>query len=93
MGTRAHDPKRSLLTHPDPQALLDAYTGTGTGNRLPKGQPGFTEFFDTRGEIIGIYRDEDSGIEMPTTRGRIHYSKHGAHIVPAPPQSPKQKAE
>ena len=88
-GEKGYIEGRSWMTHPDPQALLDAYKGTGTPyNKIPEGQPGFSEFFDTGGEIIGIHRDQDTGIETPTTRGRIHYNKFGAHIVPAPPQPP-----
>lgn len=81
---------RSPTTHPDVDALHDAHRGHGEPENpnIPRGQPGFSEYFDTGGEIVGIHRDRDTGIETPTTRGRIHYSKLGAHIVPAPPNPP-----
>ncbi len=91
-GGKGYIEGRSWITHPDPQALLNAYKGTGTPyDKTPRGQPGFSEFFDTGGEVIGIHRDRDTGIETPTTRGRIHYNKLGAHIVPAPPQPPEAR--
>ncbi len=84
---------RCPTTYPDVDALHDAYRGHGEPENpsIPRGTPGFSEYFDTGGEIIGIHRDERTGVETPTTRRRIHYSKHGAHIVPAPPQPPKPK--
>lgn len=49
------------------------------------GLPGYKEKVDF-GEIIGFYIDE-AGIEkLPTTKGVIHYSRKGAHIVPAYPE-------
>ncbi|MDA1475259.1 T7SS effector LXG polymorphic toxin [Bacillus changyiensis] len=60
------------------QELLDKFAGKGTklGNnkeRVDFGQP------------IGKYYDKDTGKYVNTTRGLIHYSKNGAHIVPARP--------
>ena len=37
------------------------------------------------GRTIGVYRDSKTGEEAETTVGIIHYSKSGAHIVPARP--------
>ncbi|MFP7287634.1 polymorphic toxin type 50 domain-containing protein, partial [Shouchella clausii] len=37
------------------------------------------------GEPIGKYYDRDTGNYVETTRGLIHYSKNGAHIVPSEP--------
>jgi hypothetical protein len=72
-------PGRSPLTHPDPQGLLDRFAGTGQPvGTIPKGEPGFKERVDFR-EVIGEYDG------APTTKGIIHYSKDGAHIVPAKP--------
>ena len=84
---------RSATTHPDVDALHDAHRGYGepVDPNIPRGKRGFRERFDTGGAIVGIYRDRDTGIETPTTRGTIHYSKHGAHIVPAPPEPPKPR--
>jgi RHS repeat-associated protein len=72
-------PGRSPLTHNNPQGLLDDFAGKGqpVGN-VPRGQPGFKERVDF-GQVIG----EVNG--QPTTKGIIHYSKDGAHIVPANP--------
>jgi hypothetical protein len=49
------------------------------------GQRGYKEVIDFK-ENIGIWKNlnEDS---LPTTKGTIHYSKQGAHIVPAHPES------
>jgi len=59
--------------------LLDDFAGKGqpVGN-VPRGQPGFKERVDF-GQVIG----EING--QPTTKGIIHYSKDGAHLVPANP--------
>jgi hypothetical protein len=72
-------PGRSPLTHKNHQELLDNFAEKGqpVGN-VPRGQPGFKERVDF-GEVIG----EVNG--QPTTNGIIHYSKNGAHIVPANP--------
>lgn len=36
---------------------------------------------------IGIYKNPKTGETLSTTKGIIHYSKSGAHIVPANPNS------
>jgi len=78
-GHNNYIPGRSPLTHRDPQGLLDRFGGKGQAiGRTPIGQPGAKERVDF-GEVIG----EING--QPTTRGIIHYSKDGAHIVPANP--------
>ena len=72
-------PDRSPFTHPDPQGLLDKFAGKGEqAGKIPRGQPGFKERVDF-GEVIGTMKGK------PTTKGLIHYSKKGAHIVPANP--------
>ena len=72
-------PGRSPLTHKNPQSLLDNFAGKGQPvGKVPRGQPGFKERVDF-GEVIG----EVGG--NPTTKGIIHHSKNGAHIVPANP--------
>lgn len=40
------------------------------------------------GTLIGVYRNEKTAQSQYTTRGTIHYSKSGAHVVPAPPHPP-----
>ena len=37
------------------------------------------------GKAIGVYVNYETGQEVITTKGIIHYSKNGAHIVPANP--------
>jgi len=84
-GTKNYTPGRSTLTV-DPQKLIDAHSGNGQpANAAPRGQPGFRERFDTGGREIGTYVDPRTGVASPTTRGIIHYSKRGAHIVPSSP--------
>ena len=86
-GTNNYDPNRgrSILTDPDPQALLDEYGGSGTpANNVPRGQPGFKERVDF-GKVIGNYIDPNTGAATPTTRGMIVYGKGGAHIYPVRP--------
>ena len=74
---------RSELTHPDPQALLDKYAGTGT--REGEGQREYIE----ADEVIGIYVNKKTGERKETKRGTIHYDESGgAHIVPAPAEAP-----
>lgn len=76
---------RSELTHPDPQSLLDEYSGTGQPiGRIPVGQPGSRERVDF-GQTIGNYSDREAGTKAPTSKGIIHYGKNGAHIVPSRP--------
>ncbi|WP_280157295.1 polymorphic toxin type 50 domain-containing protein [Virgibacillus chiguensis] len=36
-------------------------------------------------QVIGKYYNMDTGKYTNTTRGMIHYSKSGAHIVPSEP--------
>ena len=78
-GHNNYIPGRSPSTHKDPQGLVNKFAGKGepVGN-IPRGQPGFKERVDF-GEVIG----EVGG--KPTTKGIIHYSKDGVHIVPANP--------
>jgi len=40
--------------------------------------------------IIGFFVDRDTGKKQLTTRFTIHYSKNGAHIVPARPKPKKE---
>jgi RHS repeat-associated protein len=84
-GANNYQPGRSILTHKDPQALLDEFAGTGQPVSGTRGMPGFKERVDFR-EQIGLYVDPQTGVATPTQRGIIHYSKEGAHIVPARPK-------
>jgi RHS repeat-associated protein len=72
----------SIFTHQDPQRLLDEFRGTGRGIRGTPGQPGYVEVVDF-GESIGTWKS--GSFSALTTRGRIHYRKSVAHIVPDKP--------
>ena len=72
---------RSTLTADPTKLATRAGSGTPVG-KTPRGQPGFRERVDF-GEVIGDYIVDD--IATPTTRGIIHYSKDGIHIVPSKP--------
>lgn len=87
-GHRNYLPEKnkSILTHPDPQKLIDNFAGTGLkdSSHLP-GKPGYKELVDF-GEIIGYDVHPGTGQMTPTTWGKIHYSKNGVHIVPTKPR-------
>ncbi len=78
-----YDAKRSILTHPDAQGLVDKYGGKGvpTRNKNKFGEPGYREAVDF-GEMIGYAVDRETKAKTATTIGEIHYSKKGVHIVP-----------
>ena len=59
--------------------LIEHHSGKGTPVSDNKERVNF-------GKTIGIYNDPFTGENMPTTIGIIHYSKSGAHIVPARPK-------
>jgi len=66
---------------------LSKYAGRGksVNNKTP-GMPDYRERVDF-GEFIGYHISEDSpNVKIPTSKGIIHYSKKGAHIVPADPK-------
>lgn len=85
-GQSNYDPSRSTITIgiQQLQHLVELKAGTGT-------------WFTSGCEIvdfdvqIGTYRDRRSGKELPTTRGAIHYSSTGAHVVPAIPNLANMK--
>ena len=84
-GTNNFIPGRSALTA-DPKELLKHFAGRGQQvGRIPVGQAGSKEAFDA-GKTIGTFRTE-AGRAAPTTRGMIHYSNKGAHIVLAAPRN------
>lgn len=69
------------LSDADVQALVSQYSGKGH-IRISKGQ--IRETFEHTSPIgvhVNIF-----GKEAETTRGTIHYSKSGAHIVPSSPK-------
>ena len=60
------------------QQLVNKYAGTGQWIGSHKERVNF-------GKVIGSYVDNETGKTVKTTVGIIHYSKSGAHIVPAAP--------
>ena len=85
-GHNNYKPGRSKLTHPDPQDILDKYSGTGTS-------VGQREHIDAD-EEIDIHIDQKTGKQTKTKGGTIHYDeKGGAHIVPAPAEAPTSDSD
>jgi tetratricopeptide (TPR) repeat protein len=82
VGSKFYKEGNSIFEHPDPESLLKKHAGTGLHKSGEMGQPGYKELVDF-GEQIGIWKN--SLESKPTTKGIIHYSKQGAHIVPARP--------
>jgi putative RNase toxin 50 of polymorphic toxin system len=76
---------KSILTHPDPQNLIEKFAGNGIkdNNAIP-GIAGYKELVDFK-EVIGFYIDEKGANRLATSWGKIHYAKDGVHIVPAKP--------
>ena len=62
----------------DAQELVSQFAGTGY---WPTSNKEVVDF----GKTIGTWVDGASGVRLPTSRGTIHYGKHGTHIVPANP--------
>ncbi len=62
----------------DIQKLIDDFAGTGQWKTANKEMVDF-------GKIIGKYVDINTGEVLDTTRGIIHYSQNGVHIVPSKP--------
>lgn len=75
---------RSILSHSDPQGLLDQHAGAGQPQRGTPGQLGYGNRVDF-GQVVGFFVDQSTGARSPTTVGVIHYSSTVAHIVPARP--------
>ncbi len=75
---------KSILTHPNPQSLIDKYAGTGLREFGTAGKAGYKEVVDFN-EYIGYYVHEITGENILSKRGKIHYAKDGVHIVPALP--------
>ena len=79
----AYKQGRSIITHSDPQKLINEFAGTGykifNQGKLQKEVVDF-------GQVIGKNIDSKTGQVLNTTRGTIHYGKSGTHIVPALPK-------
>lgn len=80
-GQPSHDRTKSTITVslPELQELVERKAGTGLWRGANKEIVGF-------GRVIGIYRDPKTREAFETSRGTIHYSKAGAHVVPTAPR-------
>ena len=83
-GAREQDVSRSPVTVGIVriQELVDLYAGTGLWRGDHK------EVVDFH-EVIGVYIAPETGERVLTTKGTIHYSKKGCHVVPASPSEEK----
>ena len=87
IGKHNYEPGKSIFEHTDPESLIKNFAGKGKPmNKEVPGNPNYKELVDF-GEHIGIWKDQDGLLALPTTKGHIHYSKKGAHIIPAHPES------
>lgn len=75
----------SEWTHPDPESKLQELAGTGQRLQGEFGFSGYRERVDC-GEVIGYYVDGNTKERSLTSMAIIHYSKKGAHLVPARPK-------
>ena len=70
------------------QKVINNAGTNGTTYKLPDGQ--FKQVIMLESSY-GMFGDRATGKYIPTDRATIHYSKHGTHIVPAPPIKGEQK--
>lgn len=79
-GQTNHDESKSTITVSiqELQEFVDQKAGSGTWRQPNR------EVVDFK-VVIGIYRNSKTGYSGSTTRGTIHCSKTGAHVVPAHP--------
>jgi tetratricopeptide (TPR) repeat protein len=77
--------KKSILVHSDPQKLFDKCGGKGMPHRGNPGVAGYQEIEDF-GEFIGYAVNYETGEQIATNWGKIHYAKDGVHIVPTRPR-------
>jgi tetratricopeptide (TPR) repeat protein len=83
-GKHNYQEGKSIFEHGDAEGLLKKHAGTGMLKRGEVGKPGYQEIVDFN-ENIGFWRNKTES--LPTTKGTIHYSKDGAHIVPENPNA------
>lgn len=85
-GQPNHDESKSTITLSitELQRLVELMAGTGKWHKSGHETVDF-------GVVIGMYRNPETSHGMPTTRGTIHYSKTGAHVVPAYPHPFRRK--
>lgn len=81
VGHNNYQSGKSILygTQKNAESLIKNYAGKGQWIGQNKERVDF-------GKVIGKYIDPETGKAFPTTVGIIHYSKTGAHIVPAAPR-------
>jgi hypothetical protein len=86
-GQPNHDATKSIITIPLArlQELVELKAGTGTWHDSK-------ETIDF-GVEIGRYRKPGNDKGLATSMGTIHYSKTGAHVVPAHPDSGARKGK
>ncbi len=85
VGSHNYQIGKGRWEHSDPQGLLQKHAGKGQKVAGEPGRAGYRERVDF-GEFIGYYESDKITHPQPTTVGIIHYSKKGAHIVPAAPK-------
>lgn len=85
-GKHNYEFGKSIFEHKDPQSLIETHAGTGVPRRGTPGQAGYRELVDFK-EPIGIWKSDKEMLSLPATKGNIHYSKKGAHIVPEHPET------
>ena len=76
-------PSRLTLSLQETQKLINKYTKEGTA---VKRRDGTIRVRFVHNHSIGTYVNQDGTISSQTSRGQIHYSKLGAHIVPDKPE-------
>jgi tetratricopeptide (TPR) repeat protein len=84
VGKHNYQNGKSIFEHDNAEILLNKFSGKGFRSRGNFGEPGYRETVDF-GEHIGIWKNKDGTLSVKTTKGTIHYSKKGAHIVPENP--------
>jgi hypothetical protein len=87
-GSHNFDPERGTLTA-DAEELIRLYTGNGVFLKSRSGVWNQREWFKHTSEI-GFWRCNITGKEGATTKGVLHYSKKGVHVVPSDPKGERK---
>ncbi|MEE3404532.1 MAG: phage portal protein, partial [Acutalibacteraceae bacterium] len=80
--SKGETPSYTTLDNMEVQSLINKHNSDGT-LYLVNGQ---YRRVITEAENFGMFGDRKTKTYLPTNRATIHYSKHGAHLVPAPPK-------
>lgn len=75
-------PSYITVSKMESQQIINKYSGSG---KVHINENQFKEIVSTD-KNFGVYVEKYTGKEFKTNRGTIHYSKYGAHIVPAKPE-------